>query len=465
MAHSLAYKPEKWMNDMKNLRCIFLLLATFLPVVLSAHVENWTLGDCIDHALANNIGLQRQELETETAVVNLTKSRMDLLPNLNMGSDARVGFGRSIDPVTNLITFKQNISNSYSINTTVDLFKGFNALNTVSANKFMLKAGLEAEKVARNTLIVEIMGQYYQVVYAKGLEAAAQMQLELSERQLFRITRMVETGRESVARKYEMESQVSADRLTYTIAGNTASQAVTQLKQMLRLSSGDYFDILLPDIDNILVTDRAFEADSIYELASQALPRLRAIEYELQASEKQVAAARGLLAPGLSVGGAIFTGYYKVLGEDAAEQASYSSQLKNNNSQAIYLSLNIPIFNRYSTSRNIRMAKIRRNDTELRLELEKYNLYTEIENACLTYNRGKQEYVAAEANLEFNRKSYEAVEKKFESGLVDVTDYAAAKTTLFSAETEALRTKLQMMIRELTIRFYSTGEYENIVAN
>ncbi len=458
-------RSEKWMNDMKDLRYIFFIVAVVLPVALSAQAEKWTLGDCIDHALANNIGLQRQGLETETAVVNLTKSKMDLLPNLNLGSDARVGFGRSIDPVTNLITFKQNISNSYSLNSSIDIFNGFATLNTISANKFMLKAGMESEKVARNTLIVEIMGQYYQVVYAKGLEAAAKMQLELSERQLFRITRMVETGKESVARKYEMESQASGDRLTYTIAQNNASQAVTQLKQMLRLSSGDSFDILLPDIDNILVTDTTYESDSIYHLASQVLPRLRAIEYELQASDRQVAAAKGLLAPGLSVGGAIYTGYYKVLGEDAEGQPSYATQLENNNSQAVYLSLNIPIFNRYSTGRSIKLAKIRRNDTELRLELEKYNLYSEIEDACLTYNRGKQEYLAAEANLEFNRKSFDAVEKKFESGLVDVTDYSAARTTLFSAETEALRTKLQLMIREITIRFYSTGEYENLVTD
>ena len=450
---------------MKYLKCLILILAAVFPKELNAQEEKWTLGDCIIYALENNIGLQRQGLLTETAGVDLTKARMDLLPNLNLGTDARVGFGRSIDPVTNLITFKQNISNSYSLNSTIELFNGFTTLNTISANKFMLEAGIESEKVARNSLIVEIMGQYYQVVYAKGLEAAAKMQLELSERQLFRITRMVETGKESVARKYEMESQASGDRLTYTIARNNASQAVTQLKQMLRLSSGDSFDIQLPEIDNILVTDTTYEADSIYDIASQVLPRLKAIEFELQASEKQVAAARGLLAPGLSVGGAVYTGFYKVLGEDAAEQASYSSQLKNNNSQAVFLSLNIPIFNRYAASRNIKLAKIRKSDTELRLELEKYNLYSEIEDACLSYNRGKQEYLAAEANLQFNRKSYNAVEKKFESGLVDVTDYSAARTTLFSAETEALRTKLQLMIRELTIRFFSTGEYENLVIN
>ena len=450
---------------MKRLIPIIILTVIAFWVELSAQDIKWTLEDCIEYALTNNIGLQRQVLQTDNAEVNLLKAKMDILPSVNFGSDARVGFGRSIDPVTNLITFKQNLSNSYSLNSTIQLFNGFATLNTISANKFMLKAGIEAEKVTRNTLIVSLMGQYYQVTYAKGLEAAARMQLELSEKQLFRINRMVETGREAVARGYEIESQVSADRLTYTIAHNSASQAVTMMKQMLQLEPGTEFDILLPDLNNILITDEGFDTDSIFEIATGFLPRLKALEYELQASKKQVAATRGGLTPSLSVGGAIYTGYYKVISEDATDQDSFSEQMKNNNSQALFLSLNIPIFNNYATNRNIKMAKIRMADTELRLELERNNLYTEIENACLNYSRGREEYMAAEANLAFNRKSFYTVEKKFESGLVDVTDYAAAKTTLFSAETEALRTKLQLLIRKMTIQFYSTGEYGITINN
>ncbi len=105
------------------------------------------------------------------------------------------------------------------------------------------------------------------------------------------------------------------------------------------------------------------------------------------------------------------------------------------------------------------------NDAGLKLQLEKNSLYTDIENACLNFNRGKDEYSAAAENFEYNKKSFDAVEKKFEAGLVDVTDYSAAKTTLFRAETEALRTKLQLLIRRLTIQFYSTGEYEKILNN
>ncbi|HEX2922063.1 MAG TPA: TolC family protein [Bacteroidales bacterium] len=442
------------------------ILTLLFPITLLSTAESqeksWTLEDCISYAITNNLELQRQRLQTETAEADLLQSRLALLPSLNMGSDGRVSFGRSVNPKTNLITFNQNLSNSYYINSGVTLFNGFANLNTISANKFMYKAGLESEKVAQNSLIVDIMGQYYQVLYSKGLEEASKMQLASSEEQLLRIKKMVETGKEALSRQYEMESRASADMLDYTVAKNATNQALTSLRQTLRIEPGTSFDIVVPDLGSTIIPSQTYNTDSIYNIAAETLPRLKAIEYQLNASKKQLAAARGYLIPSISAGGQIFTGFYKVF-VDSIEQVSYSGQLKNNNSQAVSLSLEIPIFNNYRTGRNIKLARIRKEDTELKLELEKNNLYTEIENACLNFNRGKDEFIAAQSNYNFNIKSFEAVEKKFESGLVDVTDYSIAKATLFQAETEALRTKLQLIIRKLMIQFYTTGDYEGII--
>lgn len=430
---------------------------------LSAQVKKWTLEDCINYAVENNIGLQRQKLQTKNAQVNYTQSKMDYLPSLNLGSDAELGFGRSIDPVTNAITFNKTISNGYGAESDIQIFNGLTRMYTVSANKFMVKAGLETEKIVRNTLISDILGQYYQIWYAKGLEDASKMQVDLSEKQLFRIKKMVETGREASSKEYEIESQVSQDRLTYTIAKNTTDQAITTMKQLLQLEPGSEFDMLLPDLGSVLITDNKYSPDSVYNIAAQVLPRLKAIDYELTAAEKEVKAAKGALSPYLNASGSINTGYYNVLNVSGEEQASFNYQIKNNNAQSIALSLRIPIFNHYATARNIKLAKIKKNDTQLKLMQEKNNLYSDIENACLNYNRGKDEFTSAADNLEFNNKSFNAVEKKFESGLVDVTDYSAASTKLFRAQTEAVRTKLQLMIRDILIRFYSTGEYENLI--
>lgn len=282
---------------MKRIYLIISLLIVLCFQEIQAQVKKWSLEDCITYAVTNNIGLKRQMLQTESAEVNLLKSKMDILPSLNFQSNANIQYGRSVDPISNGITFLQNLTNYYDLSSNIRLFNGFTILNTISANKFMLKAGLEEEKIVRNTLIINIMGQYYQVLYSRGLENASKMQLELSEKQLFRITKMVETGKEALSRQYEIESQVSTDKLSYTIAHNSASQALTTLKQMLQLVPGSDFDILMPDLDNMLITDNSFNPDSIYNIASQALPRLKEIEFELKASKKQIAAAREILLP------------------------------------------------------------------------------------------------------------------------------------------------------------------------
>ena len=448
---------------MKRIYLIISLLIVLCFQEISAQVKKWTLEDCINYAVTNNIGLQRQKLITQSKQADLVTSRMNLLPNLNAQSNLQVANGRSIDQ-SNSIAFNKNLTNTLGVGSNIVLFNGFTEVNTIAANKFMFKAGLESEKIVRNSLIADILGQYYEVLYDKGLESASKMQLDLSEKQVFRITKMVETGKEALAKQYEIESQYSSDKLSYTIAHNTASQAITTLKQMLQLEPGTEFDIVTPDLNSTLITDNSFSTDSVYKLASQNLPRLKEIEFELTASKKQIAAARGNLAPRLTANGQIGSYYYNVLNAgDGVTQNSYSRQINGNLSKQVQLTLNIPIFNNFVNYRNIKAAKIRKNDNELRLELEKNNLYTDIENACLNYNRGKDEFTAANANFFFNKQSFASVEKKFEAGLVDVTDYSLAKTTLFKAETEALRTKLQLLIRKLTIQFYSTGEYENLV--
>lgn len=446
----------------KNLSILILLIICCFQD-LTAQVKKWTLEDCIRYAVTNNIGLQRQKLLTESKKTDLLISRMSLLPDLNAGSNVQLASGRSIDQ-ENAITFNKNLTNTVGISSNMVIFNGFNEINTMAGYKFMLKAGLESEKIVRNTLIGDILGQYYQVLYARGLENASKMQLDLSERQLFRITKMVETGKEALAKQLEIQSQASADKLSYTIAHNTASQAITTLKQMLQLEPGMEFDIEIPDLNNTIITDISFSPDSVYSLAAQNLPRLKEIEYELTASKRQIAAARGNMAPRLVASGQIGSYYYNVLNADAGvTQNSYSRQINGNLSKQVTLSLNVPLFNNLNNYRNIKLAKLRKNDNELRLELEKNTLYTDVENACLNYNRGKDEFSAANANYYFNTKSFDAVEKKFEAGLVNVTDYSLAKTTLFRAETEALRTKLQLLIRKLTIQFYSTGEFENLL--
>lgn len=336
---------------MKNILWIIALFMIPITREASAQSKQWTLADCINYAVTNNIGLQRQTLVRESAEATYLKSKMDLLPSLNFGSNGNLGFGRSINPVDNSIIFQQTLSNDYGLYSNLQIFNGLAGLNSLAANKFMVKAGIESEKIVRNTLVIDILGQYYLVLYDRGLENASKMQLSLSENQLFRITKMVETGKEALSKQYELESRVSADNLDYTIAQNRTNQAITTLKQMLQLEPGSQFDLLVPELANMIIPDGTYRTDSIYAMASEVLPRLKEIEFELKASKKQLAAARGLLSPSISGGGSAYTGYYEVMNQAGFVQPDFKTQLKSNMSQSIFLSLRIPIFNNYSNGK------------------------------------------------------------------------------------------------------------------
>src|SRR5664280_3401786 len=142
---------------MKRIYLIISLLLVYCFQEISAQVKKWTLEDCINYAVTNNIGLQRQRLLTLSTKEDLLASRMNLLPNLNAGSQFYLANGRSIDQ-TNAIVFNKNMTNTLGVFSNIVLFSGFTEINTIAANKFMLKAGVESEKITRNTLIADIIG-------------------------------------------------------------------------------------------------------------------------------------------------------------------------------------------------------------------------------------------------------------------------------------------------------------------
>jgi hypothetical protein len=73
--------------------------------------------------------------------------------------------------------------------------------------------------------------------------------------------------------------------IDYAVAHNTASQALTSLKQMLQLGHGTdiEIDIVMPESESILISGSHYDPDSVYEIVSYALPSLKANEFELQA--------------------------------------------------------------------------------------------------------------------------------------------------------------------------------------
>ena len=172
------------------------------------------------------------------------------------------------------------------------------------------------------------------------------------------------------------------------------------LKQMLQLEPGTEFDVMMPDLNNILITDESFSTDSVYNLASQVLPRLKEIEFELKLRKNRLQLQKEILLQVFPLVGSFLQDIMTLNFMILLRRSSYQQQMKDNFAQQVGVSLRLPIFNNYAyCKKSSNLPKLKRTITELRLEQEKNNLYTEIENACLNYNRGKRRIYSCQSKL------------------------------------------------------------------
>jgi len=244
--------------------------------------EAWSLEKCIDYALANNMDLIISNNNTEKQKVTVFESKARLLPTLIIGSRLDYSFGRNIDGNTNAITFDQTLTNNYGFSTSVDLFKGFIKLNTISFNRYLLSAKKEEANYIKNKLVFDILTSYSTVLYSKGLRDVAKSQLILSENQYKRMQKFVDIGRESPITVQELKSQWANDKFNLTVAKNNFNKTLLKLKQLLKLDATQSFEIEDFGLKSTFSSTQQ-NIDSLFESAVNVLPEIKQQEFLFKA--------------------------------------------------------------------------------------------------------------------------------------------------------------------------------------
>ena len=447
---------EKRIVDTKRVVILVILLGFIALTSFSAKgQETWSLEKCIDYALANNMDLIISNNNTKKQKVTVFESKAKLLPTLIIGSRLDYSFGRNIDGNTNAITFDQTLTNNYGFSTSVDLFKGFIKLNTISFNTYLLSAKKEEANYIKNKLVFDILTSYSTVLYSKGLRDVAQSQLILSENQYKRMQKFVDIGRESPITVQELKSQWANDKFNLTVAENNFNKTLLKLQQLLKLDATQSFKIedfglistFSPTQQNI---------DSLFESAVNILPEIKQQEFLFKASVKELAIAKGGLSPRVYMSAGLYTNYFD------GDSKTFSGQIKDNQSQAIGMGITIPIFNNATVYSDIKRKRIMLKDRELLLQKQKDILYSEIWNAVDELQSANNEYQSAVELFNFSELAFENATKKLEKGLASPTDYEVVKQRFVSAKASLLKSKIVYYMRKQMLQFYKNGNWNHI---
>ena len=310
---------------------------------------------------------------------------------------------------------------------------------------------------AREDVAVNVMSLYLQVLFNKELVAVAESQLALSSQQVERSRALVANGKNPESALYESIALRSKDELTLTQARGDLSLALLDLSQALNRPSAEGFDIVDPDLDSTAV-DALSHLRSPAEITAYALdnrPHIRAEQLRLASSSEAIRLARADRWPQITLTGGYGTNAYKYYkGPSNWTTESFWSQIRNNSSEYIGLSVNIPIFNRMATRNSIRTADIGYRNQQLTLTEAEQALSKEIEQAFYTARAAWDKYRSARNALESARIAFAYEEQKAAAGRSTVFDYNDAKTRMEKAASELVQAKYEFILRTKILDFY-----------
>lgn len=409
----------------------------------------WTLQQCIEYAIRHNIEVKQSQNRIEKLKVEKSTLKSSFLPELNAGVSQKFDFGRSLNR-SNTYEDSNTRSSSFSVSAEVPLFTGFRRSASVSRNKFDLMAARADKELIENNLALNVTSCYFQILLNKEIHKIALEQIRLTREQEDRTLLLIENGKAPQSQLFDIKAQLADDELTATEAKNSLRLSFLDLIQLMELQAHEDFDVDSLD-GNSLRTDTIMP-EAIYVDALNCMPQIKQAYYSLQSSSKAIKVAKSGYYPTLSLGAGASTGYYY---SGNSINPSFNQQLQNNMQKSVYLTLNIPIFDRFSTRNEVRSARIEEGNARLSLENEKKNLYKEIEKAYTDASNALEKYESTTKAVAANEEAHRYALEKYAAGKSAVYEYNEIKMKLADALSKQSQAKYAYLLKEKVLAFYS----------
>lgn len=410
--------------------------------------EKWSLEKCIDYAVEHNINIKQQQVTIEQSEIELNTAKMDYLPSVSASGSQSWSFGRGLTS-NNTYSNTNTSRTSYDVSANMTLFSGFSQQNTVKSRTFSLKQAMADLTRAKEDISVSVASAYLQVLYSKELVEVSKRQVELSRQQLAQRQKMALNGKASESDIAEVRAQVAQDELSVVQTDNDYQLALLELSQILELPTLDGFDVEEPD-----TTTQLMGISSVGEVYGDALENRAVIQsdnYKIEKSKVDIDLAKAGHMPTLSLMTGLGSSYYNTSGMNAG---SFGKQMKNNFNKSVILSLNVPIFNKFSTRNNVKQAQLNLTSQQLQLEQDKKSLYKEIQQAYYSALAAQSKYGSSMLAEESAETSFRLMTRKYDNGKATQTEYNQSRTQWLKTVADRIQAKYEYMFRSKILEFY-----------
>ena len=440
----------------------FLSMLVFLSVLGSVRIcaqdatKKWTLDECIDYAIANNISLQRATLERQSAQEDIKQSKSELFPSLDFSTSHNVSYSPWLEEGKSTVAngyVENNVdkvfyNGSYTLSANWTVWNGNQNRNTIKLNKLTeQQAAMDSASTALE-LEEQIVQLYIQILYSADAIEVNKQSLEASKKNEERGQAMYEVGSMSKADVAQLTAQRANDEYNVVAAESQLRNYKRQLKQLLEITESEEFDVVIPETTDEEALGLIPNLEDVYNTALNNRPEIKSELLAIESSDLSIKIAKASRLPSIGVSASVGTNTTTMSSSD------WGSQMKTNFDASAGVTLSVPIFDNRSAKTSINKAKISRQESLLSLrEIEK-NLYSTIEGYWLDAVTNQNMYIAAKASAQSEQESYDLLSEQFQLGLKNIVELLTGKSDLLSAQQNELQSKYLTIMNIKMLELY-----------
>ena len=445
---------------MNRIATLFVVGLSLMMAPLSAKARQWTLRQCIDYALENNISLQKTRLQRLSSMEDVKQSQAALLPSLNFGTTQNMTYnpwpqtGRAVVAGDQVQTSVDKIyyNGSYSLNANWTVWNGNANRNTIKANKIATeKAALDSATTA-NSIQEKIAQLYVQILYSIDAKKVNESILATSKTNEQRGMEFVQQKKMSKADLAQLSAQRAQDEYNVVQAESSIRDYKRQLKQLLQITDDEEFDIEVPTTTDEMALQDIPELQGVYVSALAIRPEIQNAQLGIASSELQVKIAKAGRMPtvGLNAGFSTST--------TSMNTTAWGTQLKNNFNVGAGFNVSIPLFDQRQTKTAVNKAEIQKQSYMLDLKDQQTTLYSTIENYWLQALTNQNMFKAAQESRRSAEESYHLLSEQFKYGLKNTVELLAGRDNLLKAQQSELQSKYLTVLNLDMLNFYKNGK-------
>ena len=426
-------------------KMIFLMAAC---CCLSIHAQKkWTLDECINYAMENNLSLKLSKLKQQSAQEDVMQSKAALFPTLSANTNQGIGYS----PFDNTAADKAYYNGSYGVNAQWTVWNGGQNTNTVKQNKLTEEQAELSTNVSANSLQEQITKLYVQILYMSEAIDVNRQSLETSKKNEERGQQMVEVGKMSKADLAQLTAQRASSEYSIVEAETQLAKYKLQLKQALDLDAGTVFDVAIPSTSDQQALADIPSLTSVFEAAMAQRPEIKNALLGIESSNLQMKIAKAGALPTVTLNGGIGTS------TNSMSSLAWGTQMKNNFDLTASVAVNVPIFDSRRTKTNVNKARIAQQQAHINYDNEEHDLYCTVEELWLDAINNQQKFRSALATVESEQESYNLLSEQFNLGLKNIVELLTGKDKLLTAQQNKLQSKYTTILSQQLLKFYQNG--------